>query len=237
MKKSIIFRGLPANTFSECLNECRRWFKGEIVLSTWEDASIDNSWPIDRLVLSKDPGQTLDFLNPSLKFSNRQLTAAFNGVKESTGDVVLLTRTDMKHSSDIFNFYENNKMLCGNMMTIDPLSHLQEKYFRICDWFQLSSRELVSSFVDIIDMHFLYLNSGCCMEQIWNICFLNEAFGYKINPYDLTFFEFDDKYWNILTKHYNIKNTISTLKSINLNWANQPEKLSCYLTEEKIHAR
>ena len=113
----------------------------------------------------------------------------------------------MRHSSDIFSFYENNKILCGNMMTIDPASHLQEKYFRICD----------------------------CMEQVWNISFLNEIFGYRINPYDLS--PFEDRYWDILTKHYNIMNTISTLKSVNLNWANQPEDLSCYLTEEKIRAK
>jgi hypothetical protein len=235
MKKSIVFRGIPANTFSEALTSCRQWFNGEIVLSTWEGEYIDDSWPIDKLVLSKDPGPTLGFSNPSLKFSTRQLTSALKGVEESTGDVVLLTRTDMSHSSDIFSFYENNKILCGNMMTIDPDSHLQEKYFRICDWFQLSNRTLISNFVDVMDMHFLYLNSGCCMEQIWNISFLNEVFGYRINPYDLT--PFRDRYWNILTKHYNIMNTISTLNSVNLNWADQPEDLSCYLTEEKIHAR
>ena len=65
--------------------------------------------------------------------------------------------------------------------------------------------------------------------------FLNKKYNYKINPHSLE--KHYNSYWNILLNHYNIKNTISTLGSINMNWQKQPEKLECYLTEDKITNR
>lgn len=67
----------------------------EIILSTWEGASVDPAWPLDRVVFSPDPGPV--FVEPIAGRPNnvlRQATSTFAGLQAATRPFAAKIRTD-----------------------------------------------------------------------------------------------------------------------------------------------
>ena len=87
-KRSIIYRGSlffdkrPEIFIKNSIESARKWFDGEIIVSTWKHQEkylfgIDG---IDKIVLTEDPG------SGPIQQMNRQLISYMNGVENSNGD-------------------------------------------------------------------------------------------------------------------------------------------------------
>lgn len=72
----------------------------EIILSTWEGATVDPGWPLDRVVYSPDPGPV--FVEPITRRPNnvlRQATSTFAGLMAATRPFAAKIRTDLLFSA------------------------------------------------------------------------------------------------------------------------------------------
>jgi len=247
MKKTVVFRGSvvfdkhPKNFLEESVKVLRAWFDDEVIVSTWEGqekylTKIDG---IDKVVISKDPGPG------PIQHLNRQVMSYENGVENANGDLVLVTRTDFMHFIDLFQFYGGqnkvdfrykifkSKLLIGNMMSINPLSYEVPNTYRLADWFQMGLKEDVANWGCISKQIKDKTFTSPCTEKIWLTSCLSKN-GLSCTPEDTS--AIDKDFWHYVISNFVIKNTKSTLKSINMNWINQPENLPSYITEELYNA-
>lgn len=73
----------------------------EIILSTWDGATIDPAWPLDRVVFSPDPGPV--FVEPIAGRPNnvlRQATSTFAGLQAATRPFAAKIRTDFMFAGE-----------------------------------------------------------------------------------------------------------------------------------------
>jgi len=243
MKKTIIFRGSvcfdkhPENFLKTSINECRKWFDDEIIVSTWkgqEDymSEIDG---VDKVIFSTDPGPG------PVQQINRQIISFKEGLNNTDSDLILVTRTDVIHSIDIFNFFDldkkctdnlkifEKKITIGNMMSIIPESNETPSKFRLGDWFHLGLKKDLEKWVNIYDL----VNSEqilgmSCTEQIWSLCVIKKYLKsiLSVNNYS----HIDNNSWDYILNNFSIWDTKTDLKSINMNWSFQPEYLNSYIT-------
>jgi len=255
---SVVFRGIPNEHFEEIINTTRSWHDGEIILSTWDDVELDESL-VDQVVRDEDPGPVLNIdQNPSLIHAHRQILAAYNGVTTSKGKKVLLTRADIIHRKDIFDFVVprknektfnklfDHKIVCGNMMTFDSdtvYGEPRERYYRVSDWFQCGYREDVFKFVDVKYEIEKYKYSGCCLEQLWLISAINKHTDTVIKPLMIDeWLTTVNESWKTILTNFKIIDTRSTAAADNYRWLSQPEYYSCrrkpvYITESKYEKK
>jgi hypothetical protein len=250
MKKSVIFRGsvlyagaasrdIPKNYLKESVIKLREWFDGEVIVSTWkgQEEHLKGIDGIDKVVLTDDPGPG------PVQHIKRQTLSYINGIKESTGDLLMVTRTDISHEVDpfpyLFELKQNDgafrvfdeRIITGNMMTIYPDGPEYPSHFRICDWFQIGKREDIFKWGDIFGL----INNDIiignpCTEQIWSLSVLKKYYDDSIDYHNI---EPIKKYaWDYLLNNFRILDMKSTLKALNHNWNFQPEYLPCYITEK-----
>jgi hypothetical protein len=245
MKKSVIYRGSvcfdkhPVNFLSESIKNLRKWFDGEVIVSTWgnQEKYLIGIDGIDSIVLSNDPGPG------PVQQINRQIVSFQEGLNKSNGDLCLVTRTDVMHNTDIFNFFDidkktndilkifENKITIGNMMSIIPESYEHPSNFRLGDWFHLGTANDLHKWSDIFDI----VNSNDilnlqCTEQIWSLSVIKKQL--KILNSLKDFDEIKQYSWEYILNNFSIWNTKSDLKSENLNWGFQPEFINSYITRE-----
>jgi len=246
-KRSIIYRGSlffdkrPEIFIKHSIESARKWFDGEIIVSTWKHhekhlLGIDG---IDKVILTEDPG------SGPIQQMNRQLTSYMKGVENSNGDEILVTRSDIAHDKNIFDFlYKNtkknnifnifkNKIVVGNMMTISPSSNEKIKHFRINDWFHCGTKEDIFQLGDIKNTLLEQNTNGMdCTEQAWSLCLIKKYIDKNLNFQN--FEEFYKNSLNYMVNNFDIYNTKTSLGVTNYNWYNQPEFLDCYITEEEF---
>lgn len=237
---SIVYRGVPHESFYSNLAEVRKWHSGEVILSTWDDVDVDGSM-IDKVVRSKDPGENKDIGNPSLRFADRQILAARRGILESSGEKILLTRTDIRHPKDLFSSVKIHKdtspykvfsapLVVGSIMSIDPDSGYgpkRDRYFRICDWFQWGYKEDLNKFTDVIEELNKNKHSGCCLEQLWFLSCFNK---FNKLQFDISKVEsHKDECWETILQNFKIINSIGLNTS---KWNYKLEDAE-YISEQK----
>lgn len=244
---SIVYRGIPHETFYENLQEVRNWHSGEIILSTWDDIEINNdiSPMLDCIVRSKDPGEDLDTGNASLRFASRQAIAAKAGIDKAAGEKVLLSRTDIRHRESLFNKVEINEsqssykvfsapLVVGSIMSIDPDSGFdapRTRFFRICDWFQCGYRSDLEKFTDIQKEIIETRHSGCCLEQLWFVCCFNKQCRMNLNPNCLE--DHQNVFWGIVAENFKIINS----QGFNTGKWSRKTNLQEYISEEKYNQK
>ena len=250
MKKSVIFRGSvyyagaasrnnPKIFLKESIIKLRKWFDGEIIVSTWngQEEYLKDIDGIDKIVLMDDPGPG------PVQHINRQVLSYINGIIASTGDLLMVTRTDISHEIDpfpyLFQLKQNDgvfkvfddRIITGNMMTIYPYGPEYPSHFRICDWFQIGKREDIFKWGGIYNM---ISNNNIvgnpCTEQIWSLSVLKKYYDSSIDYHDIE--PIKDKSWDYILNNFRILDMKSTLKSLNHNWDFQPEYIPCYITEK-----
>jgi hypothetical protein len=245
MKKTIIFRGSvvfpkhPQNFLKNSIESIRKWFDGEIIVSTWkgQEQNLNEINDIDKVVLSEDPGEG------PVQQINRQIVSFRNGLESSNSDLILVTRTDVIHNINIFDFFDidkktndilkifENKITIGNMMSIIPGSYEHPSNFRLGDWFHLGKINDLDKWSDISDI----VNSNDisnlqCTEQIWSLSVIKKQL--KILNSLKDYNEIEKYSWEYILNNFSIWNTKSDLKSENLNWKFQPEFINSYITRE-----
>ena len=252
MKKSIVIRGSishpnrPTNHLDSILNSIRSWFDGEIILSTWTDqkqfiTNLSHSM-IDEIVYTDDPGE---INNENLKHFKRQILSSLNGFNRSTGDLVLLTRSDVMFTKDIFQYIDrypyssdilkvfDQKLLVSNMMTIRPDYDEVPNCFRICDWFQLGHRKDIERWVNILDICMNLdpksMTKENCTESVWFLSVLKNKFGKLIDIYDSS--NINNLAWEAIVNNFIVMDTRTSLNAENLNWTFLPEYGACYFSE------
>lgn len=239
--KSVVIRGkvFPGIT-QKSIDSIRSWFDGELLLSTWEDQCTVSG--IDKLIISKDPGAG------PVQQAYRQLVSYKAGLDNCKGDEVLVTRSDIVHYRDLFSIFDlsstqlndykifSKKIVIFNMMSINPSSnHFAaptpiSRAYRLSDWTQVGYKEDLYKWCDAISTFEDYKDSGLCTEQLW---FTNLIKRYKDPSFPIT--DITSRFNDIIpyvVSNFKIIDMITTGKSKNLNWANQPEYLGCYFTEK-----
>lgn len=248
MKKSVIIRGSvlydkhPQNFINEVVESIRSWFSDELIISTWEgqEKYIDKSLQIDKVVLTPDPGPG------PIQHWKRQVLSYQKGLEFSEGELVMVTRSDMIHKNDLFQYvdlYPNstddlkvfkNKLVVSNMMTIRPDSDEYPNCFRVCDWVQVGYRNDVFKWSNVIESVLTLdeskLNNLTCTETLWFLSVLKNKFGDMINIYDSS--NINEFAWEAIVNNFIVLDTKSTMKAVNKNWEFQPEYCPCYLDEE-----
>lgn len=246
MKKSVVIRGKIFSHTQETIDSIRTWFDGEIILSTWANEHISNLKNYDILVQTTDPGPG------PVQQMGRQLISYREGLKKASGDLVLVTRSDMIHRKNIFEFFgklksKNNiykifdeRILIGNMMTISPERSCpgeseENKYFRVNDWFQVGLKTDLNKWSDILDVVNENIGANLCTEQFWFAGCLKKYYDNSINLHNIKLYK--DFLWLAILNNFRILNTKSTLNSLNKNWEHQPENLICYLMEDEYNKK
>lgn len=241
---SIVFRGVPHPSFYNNLKEIRHWYNDEVILSTWDNVTIDYQTQdlLDKVVTSNDPGENTNINNPSLRYATRQILAARNGIMAVDSNIILLSRTDVRHPKSRFSLVVPNnnvskykvfsgKLTIGSIMSIDPDSNVdpkRERLFRMCDWFQYGYKKDLIQFTNVIQEVENNKHTGCCLEQLWFLsCFnkFNDQFKIDINHIE----QYQDVCWKIIVENFNIIN------SQGLNTSKWHDKIneSIYISEEK----
>lgn len=243
MNKSVVIRGkIFSNHTQACIDSIRKWHKGELVLSTWKNQEL-TIHGVDKIVLNDDPGPG------PVQQSNRQIISYSEGLKHCENDLIFVTRSDIVHEKDMFQFFGNLKkydnkfkifterLVISNMMTIDPhLNHPDvvgdiNKYFRVCDWFQVGLKKDLEKWSSVKDIFETYKNTGLCTEQLWLTGLIKKHYSDSFDIKNILKFKF--MFWQLLINNFHIINMKTNAQAINLNWKNQPENLGCYLMEEK----
>lgn len=251
LRGSLSFPKRPGAYTQNVIDSIRSWFKGELILSTWQDQLTEARGLVglDRIVLSPDPG------DGPLQQMQRQLNSYWAGVNASTSDQLLVTRTDIAHFRDLFEFIETpehskpshhglgifrNKLVVGNIMTINPDSSERQRTFRVCDWFQCGWREDIQKWCFITqelaqipkaELDRVWSYEGICTEKLWQVLVLKKHCKQlqHLNWADTS--AYDHLAWAAMVDNFRVLDQIQTCRSLNLNWAFQPQRLNCYVTE------
>tara|TARA_R110000751_G_scaffold87321_3_gene173167 strand:- start:7848 stop:8657 length:810 start_codon:yes stop_codon:yes gene_type:complete len=195
---SVVIRGLVNGDTLGIIHAIREWHDGEIILSTY-DVSGDycQDMPIDKLVLSKDPGIS------HLHNVKRQISLANAGVIEAKGEKILLTRTDILHRKNCFESVERDKITLLDFYGINPdficpdgipegikcqFIPRHRTYFKTTDFVQWGyAKEIMdwtSSYVK--GLMYQYADNRAfeypvtTIEQMWCVAYLNRR-GYEID--------------------------------------------------------
>lgn len=246
MNKSIVIRGKIFQSTQTSVDSIRTWFDGELILSTWNNQEIKISG-VDKIVTSNDPGPG------PIQQINRQLFSYKAGLEATTNNLVMVTRSDITHYTNLFEYYDtlnsyderfkifDKRVVVSNMMTINPEKNHpdvpteKDKYYRICDWFQVGSKQDLFKWVEIMDVVEQYKNSNLCTEQVW-LCALIKK--YHFSNFDLNnMMNYKFLFIDYLINNFQVIDMKTTGKSINLNWVNQPEDLGCYFMESEYNKK
>jgi len=248
MKKSVIIRGSilydkhPENFLNRVVDSIRSWFSGELVLSTWKghEQYLNSNHSFDKVVFTEDPGPG------PIQHWKRQALSYKKGLEASTGDLVMVTRSDMIHNKDLFQYIDSfpnstddlkvfdKKLIVSNMMTIRPDSDEYPNCFRICDWVQVGHRSDVEKWSNVLEyvdsLDTSKLTNLNCTETLWFLSVLKNKFGDMIDIYDSS--NVNELAWEAIANNFIVLDTKSTMNAVNMNWEFQPEYCPCYLNEE-----
>lgn len=254
MKRSVVIRGAithpikPKNHLKNTIDSIRSWFDGEIVVATWPDQQKylgDIKSDIDKVVIIDDPGPG------PIQNITRQILSFKEGVENCSGEEILVTRPDITFSKNIFEFIGNfeksnqilkfvdEKIIVGNIMTINPDSFEIPNTFRVSDWFHCGRRKDIKKLyagldeVWSVDRQKLK-NIPTCTEKMWFLSVLS-AFFPNINI--LNSENIDEYSWDAIVNNFVVLNSISTLGTYNFNYPDQPENMYCYMTEDQYKLR
>jgi hypothetical protein len=257
LRGGIAFDRRPTSFVRETIPSLRKWFDGQLVVSTWKghEHHLEGlEKEIDVLVVSEDPGPGF------IQSYNRQLISYDVGLKACVGELVFACRADFDIRTDPFGCWQqlpkkNNgfmqvfqeRVIAGNMMSLPPQDNrAAETYFRISDWFQLGTRADLEKWCSVLDtskmlyQQFLgspdistkeYRSEVFGTEQVWFISLLNKYVDAGLNL--INYHQYDSRIaWCALMNNFYILNSRSTLNAHNLNWNFQPEFHPEYLTED-----
>lgn len=252
MKTSIVIRGSDSSGHTQSvIDSIRSWYDGELVLSSWLNHDTTKLSGLSFAILNLDPGPGPLFDAPDKHVQNayRQLIAGHEGVKHSSGDIVLVIRSDTTIHDTPFHLFDNlrfskstdsfkifsKKIVIGNMMTINPdACHepAHQRSFRVGDWFHMGDREDMLKYFGSYD----FIHNGrnpkhIGVEQNW----LGAAIKKHYKP-DLDLLNLDRYHefaWDIILNNFRVIDNYTTAKSFCLKqqWINQPANHPAYLTQ------
>ncbi len=179
-----------------CIDDIKGWFDGEIILSTWNDQNLSGLPKVSKIIQS-DHGPTIDGLKNCTNLL-RMIRSRLAGVKESSSEIVLVTRTDNIHKGMIeyqsivarypafMNGYKfSEKMVIPAIGTVNPDHQYWGKPFHISDWWIMGRKDCIVNFYDIekelknnIEQHKEHLKSvNILAEQVVFMTVLKKFLG------------------------------------------------------------
>lgn len=252
MEKIAIIQGAISDlvTTQQVINSIRDWHDGRIILSCWksDERSASLLKYYDALVCADDPGPgPFNGKHPVQQHCNlyRQLIGVKSCLSLIENDgLIFKIRNDCVVTKNVFNYYLkekadifDNKIVCGNMMTIDPLTPYDPSpRFRVSDWFSMGLKKDIEIMYDIFDVvkNTDYSRTYIGTEQMWATSLIKKHVQ-NIDIYNLNSSEYLSLAINYIYKNFIVYNMISTLGIKNLkSYKNQPEFLNVYLTEQQF---
>lgn len=255
MRRSVVIRGSvahqikPGNHIEKTVDSIRSWFDGEIVVCTWTEQEKFLSGvkdKVDKIVLSYDPGPG------PVQNIIRQMVSFKEGVEACSGEEILVTRPDITFSKNVFEFlgkyqhksdyltFVDEKILVGNVMTINPDSFEIPNTFRISDWFHCGKRSDIEKMYSGLDLVWgmdrkKVETIKTCTEKLWLLSVLKVNSLPQTDLYDSS--SIDQFSWDAIMNNFIVLNSYSTLGTYNYNYPNQQENMYCYLTEQQYEER
>jgi hypothetical protein len=261
IRGSIAFDKRPMSFVQKTIPSIRKWFKGQLVVSTWkgQEQHLDGlEKEIDNIVLTDDPGPGF------IQSYNRQLVSYQRGLKACSGELMLVSRADFEILSDPFVYWnsipqKNNghfqvfqeRVIAGNMMTVAPhRAEASVSNFRVSDWLQIgkkcdlqlwanvleTSEKLYSEHTGLKNLSTSeYKTETYGSEQVWLISLLHKHAMSSLNLGNYSEFSQYDA-WSAMINNFWILNTRSTLQAHNLNWNEQPEFHPWYIREDEFQS-
>lgn len=146
-------RDANGESFRDLLTRTRSTLPGaKVILSTWRNAKVSRTLPIDEIVRSNDPGPLppIKFDNVGANNINRQIVTTLAGLEKVQTKYAIKLRTDacLEHDGFLKHFEkysaafptDNARILTNCFFTIDPLV-LEHMPFHTSDWFMFSTTE------------------------------------------------------------------------------------------------
>ena len=250
MKKSIVLRGSisydkhPHNFLENIVKSIRSWFDDEIIISTWkgEENKISSSLEVDKVIFTEDPGPG------PIQNWKRQVVSALEGFKNSTGDLVMISRPDIIFKKDVFQYVDlypksndtfkifDHKLVVSNMMTLRPDGDVDPKYFRVSDWMHVGYRNDIFKMINVLEQTEKYDYSkhdsksiGDCTEVSWFLSALKNNLGDIIDIYNCD--NIKEYAWDAIMNNFVVLDMRTTMGAYNMNWDFQPEYCPCYFNE------
>ena len=253
MKTSIVIRGGDsAGHMQAVIDSIRSWYDGELLLSSWLHHDVTKLNGLSFAVLNPDPGPGPLFDSPDKHIQNgyRQLIAGYEGIKHSSGDLVLVVRSDTTMTQSPFHFFDDakfskstdsfkifsKKMVIGNMMTINPdvnYEPVHERSFRVGDWFHMGSREDMLKYFGSYDMMHNGRNpKHIGVEQNWLAAAIKKYYKPDLDLLNLD--RYHEFAWDIILNNFRVIDNYATAKSFCLKqqWVNQPANHPAYLMQD-----
>ncbi len=254
---TIILQGSIAkiDQVQKCINSIRIWFDGKIILSFWNDELnlLQNLFDYDEAVALQDPGAgPFNGLYPVEQHCNlkRQIFGLNGALQKCENGLVLKIRNDCLLTKNIFKIFQSkkcsgnlcifkNKIMVGNLMTINPDTLLEkDPFFRISDWFYLGNKNDLLKICQIYDEIEKedYSNTFFGTEHILAFNLIKYFILKDLKIEDLR--NISHLSWDYIINNFIVVDTFSTAGIKNIGkWSNQPEYLSCYLTEKQYNEK
>jgi hypothetical protein len=247
MKQSIVIRGSisyerhPENYLNSVIGSIRSWFDGQIILSTWKEQEkyLDKFLEIDEVIFTEDPG------SGPIQQWKRQVVSYQKGLEKATGDLVMVTRSDIAYHKNLFKYVDtfpnsttdlkvfDKKLVISNMMTIRPDYDEIPNCFRVCDWIQIGYKNDIYKWSDVLEhvdsLDLSKITNMNCTESLWFLSVLKNKFGKLIDIYDSS--NINNSAWEAIVNNFIVMDTRTSLNAENLNWKFLPEYGSCYFSE------
>jgi hypothetical protein len=258
MKTSIVIRGNNSSGHTQTvIDSIRNWYSGELILSTWLNEDTSKLKGLSFAILNEDPGPGPMFDSPDKHVQNayRQLISGLKGIIHSSGDLILVIRSDTTINKDIFNFFDDpnfskttdsfkifsKKIVIGNMMSINPDKNHEpfaERAFRVGDWFHMGDKNDLIRYFGSYD----YIHNGknpkhIGVEQNWLGAAIKKYYKKDLDLLNLD--QYHQHAWDIILNNFRIINNYTTAKSFCLkkDWINQPENLPAYLSQNEYELK
>lgn len=129
---SVIIQGpLDRGTTSQCIHSIRTHLpESELIISTWKNQSFSELPPVEKIVVSEDPGAFQDIRFNQINI-NRQIISTQRGLEHCSRPFVLKFRADLILESPSIAFTSNRRhrthsifqhtpFVIGNLFTISP---------------------------------------------------------------------------------------------------------------------
>lgn len=160
---SVVIQGpVYKDITTKCAQNVRTFLpKAEIIISTWEDANLDELKDVDIVVKSKDPGGYPVYDDPIVYHAaNRQIVNTSAGLRKATRSLAIKMRSDMyfEHTNFLNYFNKYNKRSSEykflknrviNSTSFAPNPYREPKPFHPSDWFFFGLTEDLINIFDI----------------------------------------------------------------------------------------
>lgn len=180
MNATVVLSGCLYKRTQEVINTIRKWFDGELIISTWDNETTLFGG-VDKYVYSKDPG------GGPVQNVYRQICSSYAGIKNASNPIILRTRADIAFTKNPFRFIDKHRknngelqifgsrIIYGSVNTFNHAGSVNARLFSPSDMWQCGHYSDMCKLSDLsledLNKHISY---DMCAEQAWFLTAINK---------------------------------------------------------------